>query len=201
MATTSLAKVTAVVNDDDESADAWLDAGAHVISVEWAPGDFARKMNAGYKNTTAPWLFLVGDDVHFHPAWLDHAEHVGNLQQVNVVGTNDLGNPRVVAGEHATHMLIRRSYIDEHGASWDGPGVVCHEGYSHWYVDDEIVTAAKLRSTFAMALGSVVEHLHPIWDKGEDDATYELGQSTAKQDAQLWRQRERQYAKGPKVAA
>jgi len=106
-----------------------------------------------------------------------------------------------MAGDHATHMLIRRSYIEEQGASWDGPGIVCHEGYRHWYVDDEIVTAAKLRGEWAMALGSFVEHLHPIWEKGEQDATYELGQSFAKDDAKLWKQRFRQFAQGPKVAA
>ena len=58
-----------------------------------------------------------------------------------------MSNPRVISGEHGTHLLIRRSYIDEVGASWgtDGkgtPGEVCHDGYTHMYVDDEIVTAA-----------------------------------------------------------
>ncbi len=89
----------------------------------------------------------------------------------------------MTAGEHATHLLIRRSYIDEHGASWDGPKLVCHEGYRHNYVDDEIVMAAKTRGQWAMALGSFVEHLHPLWEKGEDDATYELGSLSEKEDA------------------
>jgi hypothetical protein len=113
-----------------------------------------------------------------------------------VVGTNDLGNPRVTSGEHATHLLIRRSYVDEHGASWDGPKTVCHEGYRHWYVDDEIVTAAKQRGTWAMALGSVVEHLHPMWGKGEPDEVYLAGQASAKADAELFQARCRQNLKG-----
>jgi hypothetical protein len=46
------------------------------------------------------------------------------------------------------------------GASWDGPGIVCHEGYRHWFVDDEITVAAQLRGVFQAALGSHVEHLH-----------------------------------------
>jgi GT2 family glycosyltransferase len=201
-ASTSLASVVAVCNTDDpDSVKAWDAAGARTIELDWKPGDFARKMNLGYQAGLDPWIMLVGDDVRFHPAWLDHALHVADLQGADVVGTNDLGNPRVMAGEHATHMLIRRSYIADQGASWDGPGVVCHEGYKHWYVDDEIVTVAKQRGTFAMALGSIVEHLHPLWEKGEDDATYELGQSTAKYDAELWKQRFRRFAQGPKVAA
>ena len=193
-ATTGLTKVVAVCSEEDD-ATAWFDTGADVITTD--EPSFACKVNAAAKEADTPWVFIVGDDVHFHPGWLDHAQHVGNLQQVGVVGTNDLGNPRVMAGEHATHLLIRRSYIEEVGASWDGPGIVCHEGYRHWYVDDEIVTAAKLRGQWAMALGSFVEHLHPIWEKGEQDATYELGQSFAKKDMELWKRRFRQYAQGP----
>jgi hypothetical protein len=194
-ASTGLATVYAVCNDDDqESATAWTAAGAMVLGVDWAPGDFARKINVGYEAGGAPWLFLVGDDVRFHPGWLDHAQTVANLYQADVVGTNDLGSPRVMSGEHATHMLIGRDYIDRQGASWDGPGIVCHEGYSHWFVDDEIVWAAKQRGTWAMALGSRVEHLHPIWGKGANDATYELGQKGSADDQRLFQRRARRFA-------
>jgi hypothetical protein len=200
-ASTGWATVTAVVNDDDPDTEAaWVEAGARVVNVgEWMPGDFARKMNLGYRSTVNPWIMLCGDDVWFHPGWLDHALHVADLNHVNVVGTNDLGNPRVVAGEHATHMLLRRSYIDDEGASYDGPGLVCHEGYGHWYVDQEIVDIARQRQTFLVALGSVVEHLHPLWEKADDDDVYELGQSFVKDDLKLWERRTRKY--GRKVPA
>jgi hypothetical protein len=118
---------------------------------------------------------------------LDHAQVVGTHRAV--VGTNDLGNARVMAGEHATHLLIKREYIDEVGASWDGPGVVCHEGYRHWFVDDEIVSAAKQRNEWGMALASVVEHLHPLWGKSEDDDTYRLGVRYQAADGKLFRKR------------
>lgn len=194
-ASTGLATVYAVHDPQDtETAQAWTDQGAHLIV--WnngQPGTFAEKANLGYKRTAEPWLFFTGDDVRFHPGWLDHAQAVAG-DTMHVVGTNDLGNPRVLAGEHATHLLIRRSYIDEVGASWDGPGVVAHVGYRHWYVDDEIVTAAKQRGVWAMALGSKVEHLHPIWGKGEDDDTYRLGQKHAEQDRKLWQGRRKAHA-------
>ncbi len=92
-------------------------------------------------------------------------------------------------GEHAVHMLITRQYIDEHGASWDGPGIVCHEGYRHWFVDDEIVNVAKLRGTFVAALGSKVEHLHPAWGKAELDDTYKLGSHAKQSDKTLFDKR------------
>jgi hypothetical protein len=163
-------------------------------SAEWArPGTFAEKINHGFNNTSEPWVFICGDDVTFRPGWLDHALQVANVYGAKVVGTNDLGNIRVVRGEHATHMLIERAYVDEVGASWDGPGIVCHEGYGHWYVDDEIVTAARSRGLFQAAAGSIVEHLHPLWGKSKDDETYKLGQSRAKADKAKWEQRYRKY--------
>jgi len=191
-ASTGLATVYAVAAEgEDDAIDAWHAAGATILLDEGTT--FAERMNIGYTATDEPWLFVVGDDVVFRPGWLDHAQSVAGDKH-HVVGTNDLGNPRVIAGEHATHMLIRRSYVDEVGASWDGPKNVCHEGYRHWYVDDEIVTAAKQRGVWAMALGSVVEHMHPAWGKAEDDDVYELGQSHAPEDRALFEKRTRAHA-------
>jgi hypothetical protein len=149
-------------------------------------GSFAEKVNRGYEISSEPWLFLVGDDVAFHPGWLDQAMEVARTTGAAVVGTNDLANPAVTAGYHATHMLIRRSYIDLVGASWDGPGIVCHEGYRHWYVDNEIVEAAKQRETWAPCLAAHVEHLHPLFGKGEQDEVYAIGQAAAEADQALW---------------
>jgi GT2 family glycosyltransferase len=188
-ASTGLARVYAVCQSGDEAtAAAWLDAGAEVLE-SGEQTSFAAKANLGYAKTTQPWVLLVGSDVHFYPGWLDQALAAAAPTGAHVVGTNDCGNPRVIAGEHATHMLIRRAYIDEHGASWDGPRIVAHEGYRHWYVDNEIVTVAKQRGVWAMALASKVEHLHPLWGKAEDDEVYQQGQAHAEQDKALFRQR------------
>jgi hypothetical protein len=187
-ASTGLARAYAVAQpDEQDSAAAWKAAGAEVI-VGQDCSTFAQRMNEGYRQTSEPWLLVVGDDVRFHAGWLDHAQAAAG-DRFHVVGTNDLGNPRVMAGHHATHMLVRRSYVDEVGASWDGPGVVAHEGYRHWFVDDEIVTVAKQRGVWAMALGSRVEHLHPLFGRGEWDDVYELGQSHAEADRGLFEKR------------
>ena len=192
-ASTGLATAHAMCDmGDDATIEAWRAAGAQVHVRHYdidRPGTFAEKMNEGYRLTSRPWLMAVGDDARFHSGWLDHAQHVGNTYGAHVVGTNDLGNPRVMAGEHATHLLIRRSYVDEMGASWDGPGVACHEGYRHWYVDDEVVAASKQRGVWQMALGSVVEHLHPLFGKGTDDDVYRLGQSHSTADRKVFEKR------------
>lgn len=191
-ASTGMATVYAVGDREDrETLEAWRGAGAEVLEVDnQTPGTFAEKLNAGYSHTGEPWIFMVGDDVRFHPGWLDHAQFIAG-DTYHVVGTNDLGNPKVMAGDHATHILIRRSYVDEVGAGWDGPKVVAHEGYRHWFVDDEIVTAARQRGVWAMALASVVEHLHPRWGKAETDEVYARGEARATEDRTLFERRAR----------
>jgi hypothetical protein len=185
-ASTGLAQVVAVCSEDEDCR-AWIDTGATVVMTEAV--SFAQKVDYAYPLTTEPWIFLVGDDVKFYPGWLDHAQQVARNTGAQVVGTNDLGNARVMDGVHATHMLISRDYINEQGASWDGPGVVCHEGYRHWFVDDEIVTVAKQRNTWAPALASIVEHLHPAWGKADTDDTYVRGQRYAERDHRTFEKR------------
>jgi glycosyltransferase involved in cell wall biosynthesis len=208
-ASTGLATCYALCDDDDEeAAKAWKQAGASILPAAPAelavnergwptgeiirtadhPGTFAEKVNEGYRQTREPWLLLVGSDVRFHPGWLDQALAAAG-DRYHVVGTNDLANPRVMAGEHATHPLIRRSYVDEVGASWDGPGVVAHEGYRHWFVDDEIVTAAKQREAWTPALASRVEHFHPLFGGRDADEVDALGQSHVEADKALFEAR------------
>jgi hypothetical protein len=187
-ATTGLAEAFAVVDTDDtDTADAWEKAGAHVLVA--SGGSFPVKVNDGYRATAEPWLFVCGDDVRFHPGWLDQAVATHRASGARVIGTNDLGTDTVTSGSHATHWLIRRDYVDELGASWDGPGVVCHEGYRHAFVDNEVVTVAKQRDEWAHCGASVVEHLHPAFGRADDDATYELGRASYAADHATWERR------------
>lgn len=183
-ASTGLARPLFVVDDEDHAAEAkqWGD-----VLVQ--PGKFPVKVNAGFRATETPWVKFVGDDVRFRPGWLDQLQLVARLYGAKVVGSNDLANPRVMRGEHATHWMIARDYVEEVGASWDGPGVVAHEGYRHWFCDDEIVTAAKQRGVFQAALGAFVEHYHPLTGKAETDAVYERNDKYAAQDRDLFRKR------------
>lgn len=190
-ASTGLATAYFVCEHDDEAEIAEVVRWGGVALTDPKCHTFAEKVNFAHQETSAPWLLLCGDDVRFRPGWLDHAQDVGQRYKANVVGTNDLANPRVTRGEHATHPMVRRSYIEELGASWDGPGIVCHQGYHHWCVDDEIVTAAKMRGTFQPALGSQVEHLHPIAGTADDDEVYRLGSLHAEKDRKLFDQRAR----------
>ena len=182
-------RVLFICSPDDHAEIAAVDqAGADRLNLDTPPGrgDYARKINAGHRATSEPILFLAADDLAFHPGWWSTARDL--LDRWAVVGTNDLGNRRVMRGEHATHSLVTRDYIDRFGTI-DQPGRVLHEGYWHNFVDDEFIGTARHRGQFTFSRRSVVEHLHPNWHKSERDDTYDRGQARFEVDRRLCNRR------------
>jgi len=155
-------------------------------------GDYGKKINHAYQHTTSPWLFLGADDLSFRPGWFDHAKTAAICNQKRVVGTQDFGNRRVMSGEHATHSLVHRSYVDERGTI-DEPGKVLHEGYIHCFVDDEFIATAKHRDEFVFAWDSHVEHMHPDWGKAsaQGDVAYSLSRRSMGKGRALYARRQR----------
>lgn len=177
-------------NDADELA-ALDHAGAQYVTGRWPRPNYPAKINAGVDATGEPFVFLGADDIRPQAGWLSMALALMDDPAIGVVGTNDGGvNPRVAAGDHSTHSLVRRSYIEEHGTI-DEPGRCVHEGYGHAFVDDELVMTARIRGAYAHAHGSVVEHRHPYGNSAVMDDTYRLGMSTIARDQRLWQSRRR----------
>jgi hypothetical protein len=176
-----------VEEGDEEELDALLMADAQMLVVEPECTTWPHKVNRGYKETADPWLLLAADDVHFHPGWWRATESA--RQKFGVIGTNDLGNPHVLAGKHTTHPLIARWYAQELG-TFDQRDRVVHEGYRHWFVDNELVETAKIRNQWAFCPDAIVEHLHPYWDPTVHwDSTYARGEAHRHQDQELFRSR------------
>jgi hypothetical protein len=151
-------------------------------------GDYARKINTGYRLTDEPLLFTAACDLRFHAGWLEAAT-AKLTPSIGVVGTNDLGSRRVMMGNHSTHSLVTRDYVDKFGTI-DRPGLVLHEGYPHEFVDDEFVQTAIHRNAFAFAFDSHVEHLHPAWGKAPTDELYDQTPLRMRMGRKLYRQRE-----------
>lgn len=180
--------------DVDQIA-ACMMTGAETIVVNWdaGSGDYARKINHGadraaygYDNP-GDFVLLGADDLMFHRGWLEAALIVQLDTGACVIGTNDLGNRSVMNGSTSTHPLVHVNYIDE-GLADGTPGLM-FEGYDHNFVDTEFIETAKSRGTFAPALLSHVEHLHPFWGKGITDATYAKGAALLAEDRKLHRSR------------
>jgi glycosyltransferase involved in cell wall biosynthesis len=175
------------------------DGSARLVIVQ-TEGDelrtYAQNVNAAVSCSSADWVCVVGDDVEFHPGWIEAAR--GLSDRYDVIGTNDsqpgrTRNPLVANGSHADHFFIRRTYIDDEGPSLDGPGICAPECYGHWYVDREIIELAKARKVFAPCLESVIEHHHPGYDGNEAardaDPVYAKAPVTADADLKTWMKR------------
>lgn len=155
------------------------------------PGTWAQKINVGFHATEEPFIFTGADDLRFHDGWLREALCVANGRDLTggplpepqdgegpgVIGTDDLCNKRTEVGQHSTHSLVRRAYVDRYSGVMDEPNLVLHEGYAHEYADDELVQTAMHRGRYAHAFSSKVQHLHPMCSETEDDDTYRLGRS------------------------
>ena len=173
--------------DDLEEQVAVRKAGGELLLCD---GNYAEKINLGVVATDEPLIFLGADDLKFHAGWLEAAKRKIK-GTIGVVGTNDLGNARVVKGLHSTHSLITREYAER--GTIDEPDKVLHESYPHEFVDDEFIQTAKKRKAFAHASTSVVEHLHPLWHKAEWDEVYSphkqrmaIGRRIFNKRRQLW---------------
>lgn len=169
--------------------------GYAVIDWQVGPGDWARKINFAYRLSLEPWVFTGADDLCFHPGWADRALEIAEQTGAGVIGTNDLGNPRVTSGKHSTHSLVARAYADERGTV-DGPGAVVSEVYAHNFVDDELVATARARGAYAFAADSRVEHLHPNWRKSRTDDVYAIGEATFHEDRIRFARRRRLWLGG-----
>lgn len=160
-ATVPGARVLFLLSPHDREVRAAVEgAGRQSLLVPYRQyGDYASKINTGYRFAAEPLIFTGADDLLFHPGWFEAA--VARLTPgIGVVGTNDLANPRTTSGEHSTHSLVTREYADKYGTI-DGPGAILCELYWHEFIDDELIGTARHRGAFAMALDSHVEHLHP----------------------------------------
>lgn len=163
--------------------------GATTMTRSNGFGNYAACVNYGYRMTTEPYLFTGADDLNFHTGWLETAlERM--TDDIAVVGTNDMGNPEVLAAEHATHYLVDRAYLDDQGGVFDeGPGSFMPEVYDHNWTDREFIEVAKLRGVWTPCMESVVEHMHVCWGKAEHDATYDKSFRGVERDRAIWEQR------------
>jgi len=148
---------------------------------------YAGAVNTAVAETTEPFLFMAADDLSFQEGWLEPVLELA--KNFGFVGTNDLHNPDVLNGTHATHYLVTRDYANL--GTIDDPDSLLHEGYIHNYTDTEAVATAKFRGPFTPCLKSIVEHLHWVWGLATQDETYQKGTNTVSQDQRLFESRTR----------
>jgi len=170
-------------------------SGANHVVVPWpcGPGDFARKQNYGFAQTEEEWVFCGADDLVFHHGWFESCMATHHRSRACVIGTVDKGNWRTVSGQHSTHFLVHRDYLE--CGTIDEPGKIFNESYDHQWTDDECVQTAMWRGTYAHAHTAIVEHQHPHWGTATMDQTYEKATRATAQDQALYESRKHLWGK------
>lgn len=159
------------------------DFGESFVAYQLVDGGYAAKINQGVFATDSDFLFLGADDLEFLPGWLEASRSLIESGAAAVVGVNDLIER---SREHATHFLVSREYAER--GQFDGEAGLLHEGYHHWYVDDELIGVACSRGAYVYSERARVRHHHPIAG-GQDDDTYRKGRLNAGADRSLYRRR------------
>ncbi len=194
---------------DDESVETLNELDAHYA---WSDTTgWAGKINEATKYLGYRYLFCCADDVIFHRGWLDAVmQMMGGLaiikpgsgpdtisEQIQVVGTLDNLTSNVMAGEHATHFMVDRQYIDTFGGVIDeGPGSFLPTAYRHNYTDTEFIETAKARGVFAPS-AALVEHAHFLAGAPFDE-TYRIGEDSKVADSLIFEQRRHLWEGGVK---
>ncbi len=190
-ASNSEARLLFVASPEDKEELVALDGHDHlVMEGRRRSGDWAAKINHGYRNSTEDWIVCCGDDVHFHPRWDHHILLKAQLTGARVIGTSDMNPAADRKGIYSPHPAIHRSYADQLGTV-DGPGLIMCEQYDHNFPDRELAATAIQRGEWAFSRRAVLEHLHPAFSTMPTDATYKLGARQFGRDSRLFRQRTR----------
>lgn len=187
-------RILLVLSPGDPTNSDWKHTGADWIEAPWkpGPGDFAKKTNLGYRETSEDFIFLGASDLEFTPGWDVAALKVAEETGAGVIGTQDSCNPAVKKGKHSTHSLVSREYIRDLGGTIDNTGEIYCELYDHQCVDNELIELAQARNTWTFAHGSVVIHHHPLYDKtSKMDPTYTKALAKGKDDRILFMRRRR----------
>jgi glycosyltransferase involved in cell wall biosynthesis len=171
--------------DDQDSIEAAQKAGECLVAVKTG---YSAKVNLGVRATEEEHILLAADDVRPHPGWYEIASALMS-DTIGYVSLNDLGNRAVMRGRYCTFPLVARWYAELEDELY-------HEGYAHNYCDREATEKAQLRGAFAYAPEAIMEHLHPLWKKGEIDQTYRdwaLNEDIMERDRTLFEQRRAEW--------
>jgi glycosyltransferase involved in cell wall biosynthesis len=179
-------RVVFIVETDDTHSIAMVEKlGKFVINKR--SKTYAGAINSAWEELQSDLFFCGADDLDFKPNWLEEAMKCLD-EKHRVIGTQDLHNPEVIAGEHATHYLIDGNYIRDLTGTIDQTYPVLYE-YDHNWTDREFIGTAKFRGEFKMCPTSVVEHLHFSFGLSRMDATYEKTRKHITEDQRLYEKR------------
>lgn len=169
---------------DKESQDLVKSLGYNPV-IDTQPPSGVNATNAGYWATTAEWVVIGQDDFKWHLAWLEKAWKWTAKYQV--IGFNDGSNS--ARHQHSVGWLVNRQFVQDLSLCLDFPNVIFNPHYKKNFSDTELNDTAKSRGVWKYADDAILEHLHPTFNKGENDITYQHLETHLAQDINLYNSR------------
>lgn len=182
--TQTACRIVVITEEDDEATNEVCKLLPVRVVTNTRTRSYSGAINTGYMQSHSDHVFAGADDLEFHKGWdIAALSKMSTVGGIHVVGTNDLYNPSVLSGVHATHYLVSTWYLDNIGGVMDaGPCSFLWEGYTHNYCDTEFIATARRRGVFAPCLESIVKHMHWSIGLSEKDETSTKGQESFWQD-------------------
>jgi len=157
--------IIAYVDDNDPERDSYPQAVLIGPQLPLAPA--YQKL---YQVSSAPIVQMCADDILFRTKdWDLEVCKQYPPDGVVVVSFDDLGRPRREDG----HPFIGRKFIEL-------VGYFTYPKLQHSCVDNWVVDIAKAVKRYVYS-DIIIEHLHPKYSKGEQDATYTSNSKSIKQ--------------------
>lgn len=155
-------------------------------------GEYVECINKGVAETKEPFVFCGADDIVFSPDWDKKLLKTMQDPSVNVTGGTDSWLCST-SGIHVSHPMIRRSYIDDEGGSFNTPGTLYYPGYHHYQCDIELEQVAHARDCFKLTEGVLIEHNHIVMETAEDDDTYKRSRLLLEADTDTYNKRKARF--------
>lgn len=149
-------------------------------------------INTGYRSTDEPFILCAADDLDFKKGWDIELLSMFDDPELGVSGAMDSWEISQ-SGFHASHLFIRRSYIQQYSGVEDEKDVIYSSKYIHTMCDIETEQTAIKRGAFKVCKTARIEHNHWFNGKATKDITYERCQASSDRDKQVYDARRQKF--------
>lgn len=151
-----------VIDADDETGPAYKLAGLPVIVAQPHTGGMGPPLNAGavVMSSRADVIGFIGDDHRFRTKGWDQRV-IEELRLGGIAYGNDLGRPDLPTQVFISSPIVRAL------------GWMALPGAHHLYLDNTWAELGRRAGCLHYMEDVVIEHMHPVYGKGESDAGYQ----------------------------
>lgn len=163
----------------------------HEQSLVLSSNSYVAAVNAGYRSTQEPFIFCASDDVEFSDDWDTRMLACFDDPKIGFVGATDEWTISKT-GKHASHFMVRRTYIQKQSGVFDEQNVIYSSAYIHSMCDIETEQTAMSRGAFLMS-DVFISHKHWFMKTAQMDKTYQRAINAGAHDMAAFNARRKKF--------